>query len=111
MEKYTEVVNGVECEIKIRDYLKKRLGLSTSLIGKVKYDNVKLNGEYVHMRAMVKNGDIIEITLPDEESENVEPIELDLDIVYFSILLYLLICNTLIAILKMDDSTILKSVF
>ena len=82
MEKYTEVVNGVECEIKIRDYLKKRLGLSTSLIGKVKYDNVKLNGEYVHMRAMVKNGDIIEITLPDEESENVEPIEFDLDIVY-----------------------------
>ena len=82
MQKYIETVNAVSGEMKIRDYLKSRLGLSSSLIGKVKYDNVKLNGEYVHMRAMVKNGDVIEITLPDEESENIEPIYIPLDIVY-----------------------------
>ena len=82
MEKYTEIVKAVDGEIKIRDYLKKRLGLSTALIGKVKYDNVKLNGEYVHMRAMVKNDDIIEITLPEEESENIEPMNIPIDIVY-----------------------------
>ena len=82
MERYVEAVNSVIGEMKIRDYLKGRLGLSTALIGKVKYDNVKLNGEYVHMRAMVKNGDVIEITLPDEESENIEPIYIAIDIIY-----------------------------
>ena len=82
MERYVEAVNSVIGEMKIRDYLKGRLGLSISLIGKVKYDNVKLNGEYVHMRAMVKNGDVIEITLPDEESENIEPIDIAIDIIY-----------------------------
>ena len=82
MERYIETVHSVSGEMKIRDYLKSRLGLSTALIGKVKYDNVKLNGEYVHMRAMVKNGDVIEITLPDEESENIEPIDIPIDIVY-----------------------------
>ena len=59
MEKYLETVNAVAGEMKIRDYLKNRLGLSTSLIGKVKYDNVILNGVAVHMRATVKNGDVI----------------------------------------------------
>ena len=82
MERYIETVHSVFGEMKIRDYLKSRLGLSTALIGKVKYNNVKLNGEYVHMRAMVKNGDVIEITLPDEESENIEPIDIPIDIVY-----------------------------
>ena len=82
MEKYVETVQGVESVMKIRDYLKRRLGLSTALIAQVKYDNVVLNGEVVYMRATVKNGDIIEITLPDEDSENIEPMDIPLDIVY-----------------------------
>lgn len=82
MERYTETVRDVSSDMKIRDYLKLKLGLSTSLIGKVKYDNVSLNGTPVHMRAMVKNGDVIEITLPDEDSENIEPMDIPLDIVY-----------------------------
>jgi 23S rRNA pseudouridine1911/1915/1917 synthase len=82
MQRYTESVNGVLGEMRIRDYLKRRIGLSTALIAQVKFDNVLLNGEVVHMRATVKNGDVIEITLPDEESENVEPMDIPLDIVY-----------------------------
>ena len=82
MEKYTERVHSVSGEMKIRDYLRRRLGLSVSLIACVKYDNVKLNGEYVHMRALVKNGDVIEITLPDEESENIEPMNVPIDVIY-----------------------------
>ena len=82
MERYTEIVRDVADEMKIRDYLKRRLGLSTALIAKVKYDNVLLNGEIVYMRAMVKNGDRIDITLPDEDSENIEPMDIPLDIVY-----------------------------
>lgn len=82
MQKYTEIVTNVAGEMKIRDYLKNRLGLSTSLIAKVKYDNVILNGTEVHMRAMVKNSDVIDIYLPEEDSENIEPIPLELDIIY-----------------------------
>lgn len=82
MEKYTERVHSVSGEMKIRDYLRRRLGLSVSLIACVKYDNVKLNGEYVHMRALVKDGDVIEITLPDEESENIEPMNVPIDVIY-----------------------------
>lgn len=82
MKKYTDHVTDVTGEILIRDYLKRRLGLSTSLIGKVKYGNVLLNGAEVHMRATVKNGDRIDITLPEEESENIEPMDIPLDILY-----------------------------
>ena len=82
MDRYVETVKGVAGEMKIRDYLRSRLGLSTSLIGKVKYDNVKLNGIAVHMRAVVKDGDEIEIILPPEDSENIEPMDIPLDIVY-----------------------------
>ena len=82
MERYRDIVSNVLCEMKIRDYLKRRLGLSTALIAKVKYDNVMLNGEIVYMRATVKNGDVIEIALPDEDSENIEPMDIPLDIVY-----------------------------
>lgn len=82
MDRYVETVRDVAGEIKIRDYLRSRLGLSTSLIGKVKYDNVKLNGTPVHMRAMIKNGDEIEIILPPEDSENIEPMDIPLDVVY-----------------------------
>ena len=82
MDRYIETVSGVSGEMKIRDYLRSRLGLSTSLIGKVKYGNVKLNGAEVHMRAMIKNGDEIEITLPPEDSENIEAMDIPLQIVY-----------------------------
>jgi 23S rRNA pseudouridine1911/1915/1917 synthase len=82
MQSYTEIVSGVSGEMKIRDYLKRRIGLSTSLIAQVKYDNVLLNGEIVYMRATVKNGDTILINLPEEESENIEPIDVPIDIIY-----------------------------
>ena len=82
MQRYTETVYGVTGEMKIRDYLKRRIGLSTALIAQVKFDNVMLNGEIVYMRAMVKNGDVIEIALPDEDSENIEPMDIPLEIVY-----------------------------
>lgn len=82
MDRYVETVKDVAGEMKIRDYLRSRLGLSTSLIGKVKYDNVILNGAPVHMRAMIKNGDEIEIILPPEDSENIEPMDIPLEIIY-----------------------------
>ncbi len=82
MNKYTEIATNIEAEIKIRDYLAKRMGLSSSLIGRVKFGGVRLNGEIVHMRAPVKNGDVIEITLPPEESQSIEPCDIPIEVLY-----------------------------
>lgn len=80
MEKIMFVVEDAT-NLKIRDYLTKRLGFSTSLIAKVKYDNVFLNGTPVHMRALVNSGDKIEILMPELDSD-IEPIDIKLKIIY-----------------------------
>lgn len=82
MEILTAVVEDVDTDIKIRDYLVSRLGFSTSLIAKVKYDNVILNGVPVHMRATVRRGDVITVRFPEEESKNIEPIDIPLEVLY-----------------------------
>ena len=74
--------NGINGEMRIRDYLKGRLGFSTSLIAKVKYDNVLLNSIPVHMRAAVKNGDVITVHLPEEESECIEPVSHPIEVLF-----------------------------
>lgn len=66
----------------IRQYLKSHLGFSTSLIARVKFGGVFVNEKEVHMRATVENGDEITIVYPEEESENIRPIKIPLDIVY-----------------------------
>ena len=77
--KIAEDVNG---EYTIREYLKRRLGFSTSLIAKVKYGGVFVNGDGVHMRHRVKNGDEIKVLMPTEESENIPPIDIPLSVIY-----------------------------
>lgn len=68
--------------IKIVDYLKRALGLSVSLVKKVKFGGVFINGVNVHMRAIVHTGDEVLVKLPEEQSENIRPKEIALDIVY-----------------------------
>ena len=81
-ERLVHIIDDLTGECKIRDYLKNHLGFSTSLIAKVKYDNVLLNGVAVHMRAIVKNNDEITVIFPEEESENINPIDMPLNIIY-----------------------------
>ena len=67
---------------KITDYLKLSVGISVTLLKKVKYGGVFINGENVHMRATVKAGDCVLVRLPEAESDGILPIEMPLDIVY-----------------------------
>ena len=67
---------------KITDYLKLSVGISVTLLKKVKYGGVFINGENVHMRATVKAGDYVLVRLPEAESDGILPIEMPLDIVY-----------------------------
>ena len=82
MEKITFYVKNISGEMKISDYMKSKLGFSSSLITKVKYGGVSLNGNVVTMRATVRMGDKITVVFPKEESENIEPLSIPLDILY-----------------------------
>lgn len=79
-ELYT--VKNLQAPRRISEYLKKNLGFSTSLVAKVKFGGVFLNGECVHMRAEVKNGDEIRVVFPEEKSENIPPMDIPLSVLY-----------------------------
>lgn len=66
----------------IKDFLKGYVGLSVTLLTKVKFGGVSVGGEVVTMRKVVHTGDEVEIRLPKEESENIEPIKGELAVLY-----------------------------
>ena len=66
----------------IKDFLRGPMHVSATLLKKVKYGGVKVNGKTVTMRATVTVGDAVEVTLPTEASEGIEPIEGKIGVVY-----------------------------
>jgi len=65
----------------IKDFLKKN-GLSATLIKKVKYGGVTVNGTAVTMRYTLHSGDIVSVALPEEKSENIKPINIPIKVLY-----------------------------
>ena len=82
MERISKTVGEALDGVGILDFLKKELGLSVTLVKRVKYGGVFINGENVHMRATVHAGDTVEVILPEEECSEITPINMPLDIVY-----------------------------
>ena len=82
MEKLIITANSDVTDVRMSDYLKRILGFSTALVTKVKFGGVLLNGNVVTMRARVNAGDTVTIFFPHEESENIPPIDIPIDIVY-----------------------------
>ena len=82
MEKLTVIADGNVKDVRMSDFLKRILGFSTSLVTKVKFGGVFLNGEVVTMRARVNAGDSVTVQFPPEESENIPPIDIPLDIIF-----------------------------
>ncbi len=80
-----EILKNVTCEfngIRISDYLRRGLLLSVTLIKKVKFGGVFINGENVHMRAVVHTGDSVTVKLPEKSSKNIKAIDIPLDVIY-----------------------------
>ena len=67
----------------IKDFLRPRFSLSVTLIKKVKFGGVFVNGEVVTMRKILSAGDTVRVILPTgEESEHVEPVDMPLNVLY-----------------------------
>lgn len=75
-------VKGVT-DKKIRDYLKYEHNLSSRLIKKSALDKkIKVNGEIVKLNYRVKDRDLIEIDLKRDESQNIIPQPMNIDVIY-----------------------------
>lgn len=82
MEKIFETVaSGEKLPTDMKSYLYS-LGLSVTLVKKAKYGGIFLNGSNVTVRATVHSGDKIELFLPEQKSEGIEPMDIPLRVLY-----------------------------
>lgn len=76
-------VTDKEQDMKLRDYLKKVAKLSTRLTkGAALQGRIEVNNKRAKLNHVLKTDDIITFEVTKEESQNIEPEKMDLDIVY-----------------------------
>lgn len=76
-------VTDIEKGTKIREYLKTELGLSTRLIRSASLSQrIFVNDEVVKMNRVLNPGEVIKIDLAKDESQDIAPEKMDIDIVY-----------------------------
>ncbi|NSJ91456.1 RluA family pseudouridine synthase [Coprococcus sp. MSK.21.13] len=72
-----------EEQCNIKEYLKYTLNISGRFIRKSARDGrIKVNGNSINLRYKLNKGDKIEIDLHKDETQNIEPEKMELDIVY-----------------------------
>ena len=78
-KKVTDIGEG----IKIREYLKNEMGLSTRLIRSASIDKrIFVNDEPVKMNRVLMSGETIKIDLAKDESQDIAPEKMDIEIIY-----------------------------
>lgn len=78
-KKVTDIGEGV----KIREYLKTEMGLSTRLIRSASIDRrIFVNDEPVKMNRVLMSGETIKIDLAKDESQDIAPEKMDIEIIY-----------------------------
>ena len=82
MQELKRRVEDISGEVRILDYLRSNMGLSHTLIKRVKDGGVFLNGTEVHMRATVKRGDEVTVILSKGEKNEIRPVNIPLEILY-----------------------------
>ena len=76
-----KIISENEKDTNIKEFLLQH-GFTATLIKKVKFGGVSINGQTVTMRGTVKHGDTVFVNFPDSVSEGIPPIDMPLDIVY-----------------------------
>ncbi len=79
--KALEYTAELEGEKTLKEYLP-TLGLSVTLIRKIKRSGIFVDGIPCTVRAKIKRGSKITLILPEEKSEGIPPIEIPLNVVY-----------------------------
>lgn len=77
----SEIYDGRFGEILMREYLV-RIGLSKRRITAVKLSGIFLNEHPVTVRAKIRSGDKIDIIISDTQSDKIEPIDLDIRVLF-----------------------------
>ncbi len=69
---------------RIKNIIRQELGLSSAVLTQLKKypEGIMLNGKSVFSTCSAGEGDILELTLRDKTSENIVPVNMDLDILY-----------------------------
>ena len=83
-EPLTYIVKTEEEGYLLKTILNNRLNISRKLLSKVKLTEhgVKLNGERVYISVKVKAGDVIEVRMEEEISEDILPQNVPFEILY-----------------------------
>ncbi len=77
------VVKEINCNIDIKDYLKEIENLSGRFVRKAVRDGrIFVNGEKVIKKHKVSQNDLIEIYMQEDEQQNIEPEDMEIEIVY-----------------------------
>ncbi len=83
MSKLKSVINNDYDKKKIREFLKDGLELSSRFIKKAgREKRVFVNGKPVTMNYILSVGEIVEVELQREESQDIEPEDIDIEVVY-----------------------------
>ncbi len=70
-------------DVNIRFYMKYTLNLSSRLIKNAAMDKrIKVNGKVIKLRYTLKEDDVLELIINKEESQNIEPENLNIEVVY-----------------------------
>lgn len=82
MESFTIKINDIDKPVRISEYLKRNLKFSSTLVTRVKFGGVFINGQNVHMRALIKSGDTLSVVFPKSDNNGIEAIDIPLDILF-----------------------------
>lgn len=77
------VIDDINDNKKLRDYLKSSAGLSTRLLRGAAMDGrIKVNSKTAKLNYVLKLNDIVEVDVSKKESQNIIPEKMELDIIY-----------------------------
>jgi 23S rRNA pseudouridine1911/1915/1917 synthase len=76
-----KIISENEKDTNIKEFLLQH-GFTATLIKKVKFGGVSINGQTVTMRGTVRPRDTVFVNFPDSISEGIPPMEMPLDIIY-----------------------------
>ena len=66
----------------LKGFLLSEIGLSVTMLKKVKYSGLFVNGEKATVRKKIKDGDVVEVLFPCEDSSEIEAIEHPINVIY-----------------------------